>query len=81
MPAFGTPEHSGGRRACTTPVKPLPEETQIDTLLHENGKLKQKLQCLQTNFQLTSSKSLQMKELRELEKTLQTQHDRVLDET
>lgn len=75
---------SGLSRTCATPVKPIPEETKVDTLLHENKKLKQELQCLQTNFQITSTKTVQVKkELKDLEKTLaelQTQHDHVLDE-
>ena len=75
---------SGPPRACATFLKPIPEESEVDTLLHENSKLKQELQCLQTNFQITSSKTVQMKkELKYLEKTLaelQTQHDHVLDE-
>ena len=80
------PDKNCGPRplACTTTVKPIPTETEVDTLLHENTKLKQELQCLQTNFQLTSTKCLQVKkEMKELEKALielQTQHDCVLDE-
>ena len=79
-----TPDHKVRQRVCVTPAKPIPEETERDTLLHENTKLKQEFQCLQTNFQLTSSKSLQLKkEVKELEKTLldlQAQHDFVLEE-
>ena len=69
---------------CTTPVKPIPEETKMDVLLHENAKLKQELHCLRTNFQLTSTKcSLIKKEMKELENALaevQVQHDHVLGE-
>ena len=58
---LGTPTKIGGAKPATTPVKPIPEETRLDTLVHENSKLKQELQCLQTNFQMTCSKSSQMK--------------------
>ena len=80
----GTPSKVGGARAVTTPIKLLPEETRLDTLVHENSKLKQDLQCIQTNFQITCTKSSQMKkEMKELEQAmneLQTQYDRTLNE-
>ena len=80
-----TPVKVGGaRHDVTTPVKPLPEETRLDILTQENSKLRQELQCLQTNFQITCNKSSQMKkEMKEMEKAmgeLQVQYDRTLDE-
>ena len=81
---LGTPTKVGGAKPGTTTTKPIPEETRLDTLVHENSKLKQELQCLQTNFQMTCTKSSQMKkEKKELEKAmseLQVQYDRTLDE-
>lgn len=67
-----------------TPIKPIPEETEVDTLHIENTKLKQEFQCLQTNFQLTSAKSAQLKkEVKDMEcslENLQSAYDQVLDE-
>lgn len=58
-------------RPCSTPVKAVPEETELDSLYIENSKLKQELQCIHTNFALTSHKSAQLKaEAKETEKSL-----------
>lgn len=71
-------------RSCSTPIKPIPEETEMDALQIENTKLKQEFQCLQTNFQLTSRKSTELKrEMKEVEKSLseiQLAYDQVLGE-
>ena len=69
---------------AATPIKPFPEETEMDSLQIENNKLKQELQCLQTNFQIASQKSFQMKkEAKENEKALielQSQFEQILAE-
>ena len=58
-------------RPMTTPGRPIPQETELDALQIENAKLKQDLECLHTNFQLTSQKSAQMKkDAKEMEKSL-----------
>ena len=58
-------------RPMTTPGRPIPQETELDALQIENAKLKQDLECLHTNFQLTSQKSAQMKkEAKEMETSL-----------
>lgn len=58
-------------RPMTTPGRPIPQETELDALQIENAKLKQDLECLHTNFQLTSQKSAQMKKnAKEMEKSL-----------
>lgn len=58
-------------RACSTPVKVVPEQSLVDTLQLENAQLKQDLQCLQVNFQLTCQKSTQFKqELKEAQQSL-----------
>ena len=71
-------------RSCSTPIKPIPEETEIDALQIENTKLKQEFQCLQTNFQLTARKSTELKrEMKEMENSLselQLAYDHVLGE-
>lgn len=65
-------------------VKPIPEHTELDRLLVENNKLKQKHDCLYTNFQIVSEKSMQLKkELKEKEKEisdLQIAHDSLASE-
>ena len=66
-----TPIRRGSHHVPSTPAKPIPEETQLDTLQAENAKLKRDLECVQTNFQLTSQKSLQLKkEKKEMEVSL-----------
>lgn len=79
-----TPTRNASRPTPVTPIKPFPEETEVDSLHIENNKLKQELQCLQTNFQLTSQKSMQMKkEAKENEEALielQSQFERTLAE-
>lgn len=58
-------------RSCSTPVKAVPEQSVEDTLQLENAQLKQDLQCIQVNFQLTCQKSTQFKqELKEAQQTL-----------
>lgn len=58
-------------RPMTTPGRPIPQETELDALQIENAKLKQDLECLHTNFQLTTQKSAQMKkDAKEMEKSL-----------
>ena len=58
-------------RSCTTPVKAVPEQSLADTLQIENAQLKQDLQCIQVNFQLTCQKSTQFKqELKEAQQAL-----------
>ena len=58
-------------RSCSTPVKVVPEQSQVDTLQLENAQLKQDLQCIQVNFQLTCQKSTQFKqELKEAQQVL-----------
>ncbi len=79
-----TPTARGQLRAPATPIKPIPEETEVDSLQIENAKLKQEFQCLQTNFQLTSTKSAQLKkEMKEMESSLenlQGAYDQALEE-
>ncbi len=71
-------------RPHAMPPKPIPGESEVDTLHIENAKLKQEFQCLQTNFQLTSTKSTQLKkDMKDLEKSLeelQDAYDQVLGE-
>ena len=63
------PSNSGG---CSTPSKAIPEESQIVSLQVENKRLKQELSCLQTNFQLTSQKSTQLRsDMKEAEASLE----------
>ena len=73
---------SGG--GCGTPSKAIPEQTQLGMLQIENKKLKQELSCLQTNFQLTSQKSVQTRtEAKYMETNLtelQVQFQRVIEE-
>ena len=68
----------------STPIHPVPGKTELEALQMENEKLKKELQCLQTNFQLTSQKSAAVKkEKKEVEQALaelQSEFDRVLGE-
>ena len=61
-------------RSISTPVTPLkflPEQTEVDQLLEENSKLKQKYDCLFANYQMVSEKSSQLKkDLKDSEKSL-----------
>jgi len=56
-----TPIRRGSYHGHSTPAKPLPELTQMDSLKAENVKLKRDLECVQTNMQLTSQKTQQLK--------------------
>lgn len=86
LPTTCTPrrDHHSHHHPPTTPVRPVPEETELDSLQIENEKLKKELECLLTNFQLMSQKSaLVKKEKKELEQSLldlQGEFDRVLSE-
>lgn len=80
-----TPKH--GPHSChhpTTPIRPVPGQTELESLQSENSKLKKELQCIQTNFQLTSQKSATVKkEKKEVEESLmelQSEFDRILSE-
>lgn len=65
----------------TTPAKPIPQETQLDSLLIENTKLKQSLQCIQSNFQSTSQKNAALKrESKEMQTTITELQD-LMDST
>ena len=67
-----------------TPVRPIPGETELESLQIENSKLKKELQCLQTNHQLTSQKLATVKkDKKEIEQSLvelQSEFDRILSE-
>ena len=68
----------------STPARPVPGETEVESLQIENEKLKKELVCLQTNFGLMSHKSAAVKkEKKELEQSvaeLQSELDRILTE-
>jgi chromosome segregation ATPase len=68
----------------STPARPIPGETKLESLQTENEKLKKELQCMQTNFQLMSQKSATVKkEKKEIEQSLaelQAEFDRILTE-
>lgn len=54
-----------------TPFKLLPEHSEIDRLLDENSRLKQKYDCLFANYQMVSEKSSQLKkEFKDMERSL-----------
>lgn len=76
--------YGGGGGGCGTPGRAIPEQTLLGMLQTENKKLKQELSCLQTNFQLSSQKSTQIRsEAKEAETNLtelQVQFQRVLEE-
>lgn len=84
----GTPVRRGSGwsfQSSCTPSKPLfPAETELDSLRSDNKKLKQDLSCLQTNFELISHKSTQLRnKVKELESSmseLQKEFDKNLDE-
>ena len=69
---------------CSTPSRAIPEESQIISLHVENKRLKQELSCLQTNFQLSSQKSTQVRsDLKDAVASLsdlQAQYDNVVQE-
>ena len=74
-------------KSCSLPsmlARPLPGQTEMESLQIENEKLKQELQCMQTNFQLMSQKFTTVrKEKKEIEKSLtelQAEFDRILAE-
>ena len=73
-------EEKGGAFSCT-PGKPLPGHTQAESLLIENKRLKQDLLCLQTNFELTSQKSSQLRsQVKEMEVSI-SKIQSILDKT
>ena len=66
-----TPLRRGSHPTLITPAKPIPEVTLVDSLQADNAKLKRDLECVQTNLQLTSQKSQQLKkEKKEMEESL-----------
>ncbi len=79
-----TPLRRGSHHTLSTPARPLPEVTLVDSLQANNAKLKRDLECVQTNFQLTSHKSQQLKrEKKEMEESLhelQTLFDKMAGE-
>ena len=67
-----TPLRRGSHPTPSTPAGPLPGGTLVDSLQADNAKLRRDLECIHTNFQLTSQKSqLLKKEKREMEQSLQ----------
>ena len=68
----------------STPARPVPGQTELESQQIENEKLKKELLCLQTNFGLMSHKSAAVKkEKKEIEQSLtelQTEFDRILAE-
>lgn len=84
LPTTPRHDHYSHHHPPATPVRPVPEETELDSLQIENEKLKKELECLLTNFQLMSQKSASVKkEKKELEQSLldlQAEFDRVLSE-
>ena len=82
-----TPTRNHRPHTCprpSTPARPIPGETKVESLQIENEKLKKELQCMQTNFQLMSQKSATVKkEKKEIEQSLselQDEFDRILTE-
>lgn len=79
-----TPLRRGSHPTPSTPAGPLPGGTLVDSLQADNAKLKRDLECIHTNFQLTSQKSQQLKkEKSEMEQSmqeLQTLFDKVAGE-
>ena len=64
-------ETDAERAALPNPIRPLPGCSQIDELTTENTKLRQKHDCLLSNFEMVSQKSSQIKvEAREAERML-----------
>lgn len=84
IPSTPTKYHGRSCPHLSTPIRPVPGKTELESLQMENEKLKKELQCLQTNFQLTSQKSAMVKkEKKEVEQALaelQSEFDRVLGE-
>lgn len=70
-PVRGTPVRSGIFFNYTPAGPIIPAETEVDSLRTDNRKLKQDLSCLQTNFELTTQKSVQLRaQLKEAESSL-----------